>query len=468
MAATRIERDSMGEMEVPEDALWGASTQRAVLNFPVSGQRLPRGFLAALGAVKEAAAAANGALGVLDAERAGAIREAAREVASGALDAHFPVDVFQTGSGTSTNMNANEVIAARARQILGGGTDVHPNDHVNASQSSNDVIPTALHVAALRAIHGDLLPALRHLHGVLAGKARAFDDVVKIGRTHLMDATPVRLGQEVGGWARRVEQGLRRAEQGGEALRELALGGTAVGTGINCPPGFPERAIARLSEATGLGFVEAVDHFEAQGARDAAVEASGALRGVAVALTGIANDVRLLASGPRCGLAELQLPAVQPGSSIMPGKVNPVICESVAQVGCQVVGNDAAIASAGMGGYLELNVYVPVIARNLLESIGLLSNAARLFADRCLAGLEADRERAESLVEGSLALATALAPEIGYDAAAEIAKAAVASGRTIREVCRERAVLPPDRLDALLDPRRQTGSAATREDGGRS
>jgi len=456
MAATRIERDSMGEMEVPEDALWGASTQRAVLNFPVSGQGLPRGFLAALGMVKEAAATANEALGVLDAERAGAIREAAREVASGALDAHFPVDVFQTGSGTSTNMNANEVIAARARQILGGETDVHPNDHVNASQSSNDVIPTALHVAALRAIHGDLRPALRHLHGVLADKARAFDDVVKIGRTHLMDATPVRLGQELGGWARRVEQGLRRAEQGGEALRELALGGTAVGTGINCPPGFPERAIERLSEITGLRFVEAADHFEAQGARDAAVEASGALRGVAVALTGIANDVRLLASGPRCGLAELRLPAVQPGSSIMPGKVNPVICESVAQVGCQVLGNDAAIASAGMGGYLELNVYVPVIARNLLESIGLLSNVARLFADRCLAGMEADRERAESLVEGSLALATALAPEIGYDAAAEIAKEAVASGRTIREVCRERAVLPPDRLDDLLDPHHQT------------
>jgi len=462
MAQVRMERDSMGEMEVPADALWGASTQRAVLNFPVSGVRLPRTFLAALGTVKEAAAEANEALGVLDERRAAAIREAAREVASGALDAHFPVDVFQTGSGTSTNMNANEVIATRARQILGDGAEVHPNDHVNASQSSNDVIPTALHVAALRAIHEDLVPALRHLHGVLSAKARELDDVVKIGRTHLMDATPVRLGQEVSGWARQVEQGVRRVEQGGEALRELALGGTAVGTGINCPPGFAERAIARISEATGLRFVEAADHFEAQGARDAAVEASGALRAVAVSLAKIANDVRLLASGPRCGLGELRLPAVQPGSSIMPGKVNPVICESVAQVGCQVAGNDAAVAWAGAGGYLELNVHVPVIARNLLESISLLANVSRLFADRCLAGMEADRERAESLVEGSLALATALAPEIGYDAAAEIAKEAVAQGRTIRDVCRERGVLPPERLEELLDPRRQTGGKGGR------
>ncbi|HEY8492338.1 MAG TPA: lyase family protein, partial [Myxococcota bacterium] len=331
--ATRVERDSMGPMEVPADALWGASTQRAVLNFPVSGERFPRRFVAALGLVKAAAAAANGALGVLDAQRAAAIEAAAREVAAGRWDDQFVVDVFQTGSGTSTNMNANEVIASRARQLLGDeAVAVHPNDHVNASQSSNDVIPTALHVAARVAIAEDLLPALAQLAASLRAKAQAFDDVVKIGRTHLMDATPVRLGQEFAGWARQIERAAERVTAASEDLAELPLGGTAVGTGINCPPGFAARAIARIAAETGLAFREAEDHFEAQGARDAAVAASAALRGVAVALFKIANDVRLLASGPRCGLAELRLPRVQPGSSIMPGKVNPVICESVIQV----------------------------------------------------------------------------------------------------------------------------------------
>jgi len=456
--ATRTERDSMGPMEVPADALWGASTQRAVLNFPVSGERFPRRFIAALGLIKAAAAEANGALGVLDAARAQAIEAAAREVAAGRWDAHFVVDVFQTGSGTSTNMNANEVIATRARQMLGpDGPPVHPNDHVNASQSSNDVIPSALHVAARVAIAEDLLPALEQLAASLRAKAREFDDVVKIGRTHGMDATPVRLGQEFGGWARQIELAAARVAAASEDLAELALGGTAVGTGINCPPGFAERAIATLSADTGLAFREASDHFEAQGARDAAVAASGALRGAAVALFKIANDVRLLASGPRCGIAELRLPAVQPGSSIMPGKVNPVIAEAAIQVAAQVVGNDAAVALGGMTGQLELNAMIPLITRNLLESIRLLANAARLFAERCIDGLEADRARAAELVERSLAMVTVLAPRIGYDRAAAIAKQAAETGRTVREICTEQAVLPPDELAALLDPRAQTG-----------
>ncbi len=447
-------RDSLGEIEVPDGALWGASTQRAIENFPISGERLPRRFLQALGLVKEAAAAANEALGVLDAARARAIRAAARELAEGALDAHFPVDVFQTGSGTSTNMNANEVIARRT------GLEIHPNDHVNASQSSNDVIPTALHVAARLALHEDLLPALRTLHASLARKARELDDVVKIGRTHGMDATPVRLGQELAGWARQVELGVRRAEAASEALAELALGGTAVGTGLNCPPGFAAQAVAWLSRETGLAFREAADHFEAQGARDAAVEASGALRVIAISLAKIAADVRLLASGPRCGLGELELPALQPGSSIMPGKVNPVLCESVLQVAAQVIGNDAAVAQGALGGSLELNVSQPLLARNLLESIRLLANVARVFAERCVDGLAARRERAEAWVEQSLALATALVPAIGYDAAAAIAREAWETGRTVREVARGRTALAAEDLDRLLDARRQTEPGA--------
>ena len=454
----RIERDSMGEMEVPADALWGASTQRAVLNFPVSGERFPRRFLEALGLVKLAAAVANRELGVVEPETARWIEAAAREVADGDLDAHFVLDVFQTGSGTSTNMNANEVIANRAMELRGGPEPrIHPNDHVNASQSSNDVIPTALHVAARRSLVLDLAPALGRLHGCLARKARELDGVVKIGRTHLMDATPVRLGQEAAGWARQVELCAGRVEAAGEGLAELALGGTAVGTGLNCPPGFPARALAELDSLTQLPWREAGDRFEAQGARDAAVHASGALRTLAVAVFKIANDVRLLGSGPRCGLGELRLPAIQPGSSIMPGKVNPVVCESVTQVAVQVIGNDAAVALGGMNGHLELNAFVPVIARNLLESIRLLAAACDVFEEKCLRGLEADAERAAGLVEASLAMATALAPRIGYDAAAEIAKEAFASGRSVRAVARERSGLADEELDALLDPRRQTG-----------
>jgi fumarate hydratase, class II len=455
-AGVRRERDSMGEVLVPSDALWGASTQRAIENFPVSGERFPRRFLEALGRVKEAAARANAALGVLPPDVADWIARAADEVAEGALDAHFPLDVFQTGSGTSTNMNANEVIANRAMQLR--GTDaprIHPNDHVNASQSSNDVIPTVIHIAAREAVHRDLLPALDRLHDVLAERAAAFAGVVKVGRTHLMDATPMTLGQEVGGWARQVALARERVARAGDGLAELALGGTAVGTGINCPPGFAKRAIARLSERSGRAYREASDHFAAQGSMDPAVSLSGELRAAAVALFKIGNDVRLLGSGPRTGIGELRLPALQPGSSIMPGKVNPVMAEVLTQASAQVVGNDAAVALGGLAGQLELNTFLPLIARNLLASIALLASAVRLFADRCIAGLEADAARAEALVEQSLMLATALVPRIGYDAAAALAKEAAATGRTLREVARERKVLPDAELAALLDPRKQ-------------
>jgi fumarate hydratase class II len=457
---TRIERDSLGEIRVPADALWGASTQRAVENFPISGERFPRAFLRALGLLKRAAAGANAELDVVDAALARAIEEAAAEVEAGTWDPQFPVDVFQTGSGTSTNMNANEVIASRATQILAARGDmrrVHPNDHVNASQSSNDVIPSVLHIAARLALREELEPALARLHARLVGKARDLDPVVKLGRTHLMDATPIRLGQEFSGYARQIELGCERVARAGEALSELALGGTAVGTGLNAPAGFAEMTIASIARETGLAFREATNHFEAQGARDAAVEASGALRTVAVSLAKIAADVRLLASGPRGGIGELELPAIQPGSSIMPGKVNPVICEVVLQVSAQVIGNDAAIAVAGLQGQLELNVFVPLIARNLLASIALLASATRVFDEKCLAGLSARRERAEALVEESLAMVTALVPAIGYDAAAEIAKEAWRTGRRVREICIERAILPADELARLLDPRRQTG-----------
>ncbi|MCL4685578.1 class II fumarate hydratase [Myxococcota bacterium] len=460
-AGTRIERDSLGEIEVPADALWGASTQRAVQNFPISGERFPRRFVAALGLVKGAAAATNAALGVVETRIAAAIEQAAREVAEGRWDAHFVVDVFQTGSGTSTNMNANEVIATRARQILGAAlASVHPNDHVNASQSSNDVIPSTLHIAARCAIHEDLLPALGRLHDTLRAQAHATDDVVKIGRTHLMDATPIRLGQEFGGWARQLELSIERVATASGGLAELALGGTAVGTGLNSPPGFAARAIEWISVATGLAFREATDHFEAQSARDAAVALSASLRGVAVALFKIASDLRLLASGPRCGFAELRLPALQPGSSIMPGKVNPVLCESVIQVAAQVVGNDAAVALGGMTGQLELNAMIPLIARNVLESIRLLTTSSDLFAARCVHGIEADRERATALVEQSLAMVTVLAPRIGYERAAELAQQAAATGRTIRALCLEQQLLPRAELEALLDARAQTGPGA--------
>jgi fumarate hydratase class II len=435
---TRSERDSMGAIEVPAEALWGASTQRAIENFPISGMGLPRRFLGALGLLKAAAARANEGAGKLDGARARAIASAAERVASGELDDQFPVDVFQTGSGTSTNMNANEVIAELARRALAAeGLDVHPNDHVNASQSSNDVMPSALHVAARCAIAQRLLPALARLERALAAKAEVFAEVEKLARTHLMDALPIRFGQEFGGWRRQVELAHDRAQRAADGLAELAIGGTAVGTGLNCPPGFATAVVAEINAATGLAFREAVDHVEAQSARDAAVEASGQLRVVAISLSKIASDLRLLGSGPRAGLGELLLPALQPGSSIMPGKVNPVLCEVVNQVAAQVVGNDAAIGVAGLQGQLELNTFIPLIARNLLESIELLANATTVFSTRCVEGLEVDRARAQGHVERSLALATRLVGQIGYDRAAEVAHEAQRSGRTIGEVARE-------------------------------
>ena len=450
----------MGEMRVPADALWGASTQRAVENFPISGERFPRVFIRALGEIKRAAAVANQALGVVEPDVARAIADAAAEVADGRHDGHFPLDVFQTGSGTSTNMNANEVIAARARSLLaerGAEKSVHPNDHVNASQSSNDVIPTALHLAARLALKDDLVPALAGLETTLRARALDFADVVKLGRTHFMDATPVTLGQEFGGWARQVELGRERLARASDSLAEVALGGTAVGTGLNCPDGFVERALAELSRATGLTVEEARNHFEAQSARDACVEASGALRTVAVSLAKIASDVRLLGSGPRAAIGELALPAIQPGSSIMPGKVNPVICEVVLQVAAQVIGNDAAIVAASGQGQLELLTAIPVMARNLLESIRLLASAARVFDQKCLAGVEARADRAAHLVEESLAMVTVLAPALGYDRAAELAKEAWTSGKRVRELALEKQVLPKAELERLLDPKSQTG-----------
>jgi fumarate hydratase class II len=456
----RIERDSMGEVSIPDGALWGAQTQRAVDNFPISGIQFGRRFIQALGQVKRACALANLDLGLLEPHVGEAIVQACVEVIDGTLDDHFPLDIFQTGSGTSTNMNANEVIANRAIQRLGGQigtrTPVHPNDHVNMSQSSNDVIPTAVHVAAVLALRDDLIPALEHLHTTLTSKAHAFDGIVKTGRTHLQDATPVRLGQEFGGYAAQVEKGVARARRAMEALCELPLGGTAVGSGINCPLGFPERAIAHLNQALDAGFFEAVNHFEANAARDAVVEASGALKTVAVSLTKVANDIRWLGSGPRAGLGELRLPAVQPGSSIMPGKVNPVMAEALIMAAAQVIGNDAAITLGGLGSFFELNVMLPLLAHNLLGGITILAGAARAFADRCVAGIEADEARCRETVERNLALATALAPVIGYDRAAQISKEAYRSGRTVREVAAEWEVLPPGELDAVLDPAKMT------------
>ncbi len=455
MAEMRIEKDSLGTVEVPADAYYGAQTERARRNFPVSGLRFPRRFIAALGAIKREAAAVNAELGLIPGELAGPIGQAAGEVAAGRLDEHFPLDIFQTGSGTSTNMNANEVIANRAAEILGGergSKRVHPNDHVNASQSSNDVIPTALHVAALTAIREDLEPALEELAGALERQAAALDPVVKIGRTHLQDAVPVRLGQEFGGYAQQAHHGLARLAACRPRLAELPLGGTAVGTGLNAPPEFGPRVIARLAAGSGCPFTPAANRFEAMAAKDAAVETSGALRTIAVSLTKIANDIRWLASGPRCGIGEIAIPSLQPGSSIMPGKVNPVIPEAVLMVAAQVVGNDAAIAVAGMAGNFELNVMMPVIAQNLLQSIAILAAAARLLAERCVAGITANRERCEELVERSLAMVTALVPSIGYDAAAEIAKESVRTGRTVRELCREKGVLPEAELARALDP----------------
>jgi fumarate hydratase class II len=459
MAEYRSEQDSMGSMQVPADALYGAQTARALENFPISGIGFPRPFLRALGMIKEHAARVNRELAILDDRLALAIMDAAEEVMRGDLDAHFPVDIFQTGSGTSTNMNANEVIANRASQLLDeeiGSKAVHPNDHVNLGQSSNDVIPTAMHLAAAVEIHERLLPALAGMSKVLGRKALEFDDIVTIGRTHLQDATPVRLGQVFGGYFRQVTLVTGEIEHAVRGLYELPLGGTAVGTGLNTHPEFAQKVIAGMADVTGLPLREAKDHFAAQAGKEQVVAASGALKTTAVALFKIANDIRLLGSGPRCGLGELKLPAVQPGSSIMPGKVNPVMAESLMQVCSQVVGNDAAITLGGLSGNFELNVMMPVMAHNLLQAIELLSNAVTQFTTRCLAGLEADRERCESLIEQSLAMCTALAPVIGYDQAAAIAKQAYATNQTVREVAREQQVLAEDELDKLLDPRPMT------------
>jgi len=456
----RIERDSMGQVPIPDEALWGAQTQRAVENFPISGLRLGRRLIQALGHVKRACAQVNLELGLLDRRVGDTIVQACDEVIAGYLDDHFPADVYQTGSGTSSNMNANEVIGNRAIQLLGGRvgsrSPVHPNDHVNMSQSSNDVIPTAIHVAATLALREDLVPALEHLHRALAERARAFDHIVKTGRTHLQDATPVRLGQEFGGYAMQVRKGIGRARQAIAALNELPLGGTAVGTGMNCPTGFPGLAIAQLNLDLGTGFGEAEDHFEANAARDSIVEASGHVRTVAVSLSKIANDIRWLGSGPRSGLGELRLPAVQPGSSIMPGKVNPVMAEALIMVAAQIIGYDTAITLGGLGSFFELNVMMPLLAHNLLDGIEILSRAVVAFTDRCVTGIQADEERCQESVERNLALATALAPAIGYDRAAEISKEAHRSGRNVREVASEWSGLPPEELDTLLDPRRMT------------
>jgi fumarate hydratase class II len=460
----RLEKDSMGEVKVPQHAYYGAQTQRAIDNFPISQRRFPREFIRAIGLIKKAATEVNQKLGLLEARLAEPIVRAAQEVIDGSRDADFTIDIYQTGSGTSTNMNANEVIANRAIELAGGmrgSRMVHPNDHVNICQSSNDVIPTAIHVAALERIEAHLLPSLRTLHKALVAKAREFDTVMKIGRTHLMDATPIRLGQEFSGYARQVELGIRRVESTRLSLAELALGGTAVGTGLNAHPEFPKRVIARLSELTGLEFREAENHFEAEGAQDALVETSGVLKTVAVSLMKIANDIRWMGSGPRCGIGELMLPELQPGSSIMPGKVNPVIPESVIQVAAQVIGNDTVVTLGAQWGVLDLNTMMPVMASNLLESIHILGTAAANFAERCISGIQANRERCAELIEQSQAMCTALAPEIGYDAAAQIAKESFASGKTVRQIAQERKILPQERLQELLDPRRMTEPGLT-------
>lgn len=456
----RIENDSMGAVPVPSEAYYGAQTQRAVDNFPISGIRFPRRFIWALGLLKRSCAFANEDLELLDTYRAEWIAAAAQEVMDGRLDAEFPLDIFQTGSGTSTNMNANEVISNRAIELMGGERGskdpVHPNDHVNMGQSSNDVIPTTIHIAGAVALQEDLLPALKVLHRSLSAKAQAFDHIVKSGRTHLMDATPVRLGQEFGGYAAQVAHGIRRAEQARDALLELAIGGTAVGTGLNRPVGFPDKVVTRINEATGLSFREAENHFEAQGARDGVVEASGQLKTIAASLMKIANDIRWLGSGPRTGFSEISLKALAPGSSIMPGKVNPVMSEMLTMVCCQVFGNDVAINLGGQGGNFELNVYLPMMAHNLLQSVSLLANGARTFAEKCVDGIEANEKRAKETVERNLAICTALAPAIGYDKAAKISKEAFATDRNVREVALEWGVLPEDQLNALLDAHKMT------------
>jgi fumarate hydratase class II len=451
----REEQDSMGTVRVPADAYYGAQTQRALENFSISGLRFPPPFIRSLGLIKKHGTRVNGELGLLDGERAEAIVQAADEVMKGQWDDQFVVDVFQTGSGTSTNMNANEVIAGRANELLtgqrGGKSPVHPNDHVNLGQSSNDVIPSAIHVAALGEIHHRLLPAVKGLQRGLRDKADAFGPVRKIGRTHLQDAVPMSLGQAFSGYARQMELGIERLKGVEPALSELALGGTAVGTGMNTHPDFAAKVIAGLNRETGFAFREAGNHFEAQSAQDAAVETSGALKTMAVGLIKIANDIRWLASGPRCGLGEIRIPALQPGSSIMPGKVNPVIPEAVIQAAAQVIGNDTVITYGGQGGYFELNTMLPVIAYNLLQAIQLLCQASAALQDRCVLGIEADPETGRAHLEKSLALATALVPVIGYDKAAALAKEAFESGKTIREIVLEKGELPAAEVNRILD-----------------
>ncbi|MFN4261465.1 MAG: class II fumarate hydratase [Gemmataceae bacterium] len=460
-----MEQDALGEVGVPDDVYYGAQTQRAKENFPISGRGIPEGLIRALGLLKGAAARANRELGLLPAHLADAMVQAAAEVAEGKLSAHFVVDVFQTGSGTSSHMNANEVIAKRTNELLTGQrqskTPAHPNDHVNLGQSSNDVFPTAIHLAALRALNDDLLPALAQLRDELTVKARAFDGIVKIGRTHGQDATPVRLGQEFAGYARMIERGRQRLVESRPLLEEVPLGATAVGTGLNTSPEFARRALAVIHEQTGLSLRPAENYFEALGSRHALVATSGALKTLACDLMKIANDLRWLSSGPRCGLGEITLPALQPGSSMMPGKVNPVIPEAVCQVAARVMGNDLAVTVAGQSGWLELNVMMPLLADSLLEAIALLANSSRLLARRCVAGIEAQAERCQHWVEESLALATALAPRIGYDAAARLAQQAYQQGRTIRAVAQEATDLSAEELAHLLDAKRMTGHPAT-------
>ncbi len=450
----------MGEMQVPDDALYGASTQRAVLNFPISGRPMPDGFIRGLGLVKGACARVNSELGLLSGEKAELIAEAAAEVAAGKLNEHFPVDVFQTGSGTSSNMNVNEVIANRVSQLkdkpIGSKDPVHPNDDVNMGQSSNDIIPTVLHVSVAMAVKNDLVPALDHLAEALEAKSQAFSDIVKIGRTHLMDATPLTMGQEFSGYAAQMRKGAGRAARCIEVLGELAIGGTAVGTGLNCHPEFPGKVCGLLTESTGIAFREAENHFEAQGARDDAVEVAGQLSAIAASLTKVANDIRLLGSGPRSGIGEILLPATQPGSSIMPGKVNPVMSEMLVQACIYTQGLSQVVATCGRDGHFELNVTLPLIAYALHESITCLSNGARVFADRCVAGLEPNADRCRELVDQSLMLVTALNPYIGYDKAAEVAKIAHAENKTLRQVVLEQGLLDEKTLDKALDPKSMT------------
>ncbi len=460
----RIERDSMGDMEVPEGALFGASTQRAVLNFPISGHRMPDGFIRGLALVKIACAAANEQLGLITSEKSRAIEQVAREILEGGLREHFPLDVFQTGSGTSTNMNMNEVIANRASLLsgnaIGSKAPLHPNDHVNLGQSSNDIIPTALHVSVSLELHRRLRPALEELQQALAAKAEEFAAVVKIGRTHLMDATPLTLGQEFSGYAAQLNKAVERVDKAIAAMRELAVGGTAVGTGINCHPEFAGRVCQILTQKTGLSFCEARNHFEAQAGRDDAVEVAGHLATIAVSLTKVANDIRFLASGPRSGLQEIRLPATQPGSSIMPGKVNPVMSEMLVQVCLYVQGLAGTVIGCGRDGHFELNVTIPLITYALHEATTCLSNAARVFADRCVRGIEVNTERCRELVDRSLMLVTALNPLIGYDQAASVAKEALATGRTLREVVLARRLLDAESLDRALDPAAMTRPGA--------